>query len=365
VSSVELASSTTSASEVHKRAGAGYRRTTVVAAQCRLMLRELSARGLPHERPLAALGIHHAESSDLREFISAAQFEAFLRVAEQLSADPNIGLHAGRNARHEDLDLLGLLLRGSRDVQSAWALFLRYRGTVPHALDLDIVVDDNVLVCRRVMPGVRASRTLSEYFLSRTMTVAELMLGPVEPFEVRMMHAEPLDTQLHHKLLGPRLRFREPEDAIVFPVSILSRPMLHPDPVTTAVLRRHFDSLPGAGVAFPPDLIAYLRRAIQDELQRGRATMTEIAGRLKLSERTLRRQLRELGTSFQHVLDEVRRDEALRELQASRYVVNELSVRLGFAGRAAFYRAFRRWTGMSPAEYRAQRDEQLLHGAAS
>jgi AraC-like DNA-binding protein len=119
------------------------------------------------------------------------------------------------------------------------------------------------------------------------------------------------------------------------------------------VLARHFASLPNAGDA-SVDLITHVRGAIQEELRHGRATMSEISSRLKLTDRTLRRQLSELGTSFQHLLDEVRRDEAIRQLQQSRYVVDELSVRLGFGGRAAFYRAFRRWTGMTLADYRAQ-----------
>jgi AraC-like DNA-binding protein len=352
-------------SEIRKRTRTGYRKTTIIAAQCRLMLRALRARGVDPERQLAALGIRYSEPDDLREFISAAQFEAFLRMAEELSGDPGIGLDAGQRLRHEDLDLLGLLLRSSPDVGTAQSYFQRYRGAVPHAFDMDISADESVLVCRRVMPGVRPSRVLSEYFLARVATLTRLMLGAVEPLEVRMMHPEPRDIREHQRVLGERLRFREPEDALVFPASLLARPMLHGDAVTTAVLLRYFASLPDAGVSAEQDLISYVRRAIHEELQHGRATMNEIAGRLKLTERTLRRQLSELGTSFQDVLDEVRRDEAIRHLQESRYVVGELSLRLGFGGRAAFYRAFRRWTGMSLAEYRAQHLSQRGHAGSA
>jgi AraC-like DNA-binding protein len=341
-------------SEIQKRSRTGYRKTTIIAAQCRLILRALRARGIDPDRQLAVLGIRYSEPDDLREFISATQFEAFLRMAEELSGDPSIGLDAGQRLRHEDLDLLGLLLRGSPDVRSAQAYFQQYRGAVPHAFDMDLSTDESLLVCRRVMSGVHPSRVLSEYFLARAATLIRLLVGAVEPLEVRMMHAEPADIREHQRVLGERLRFREPEDALVFPASLLARPMLHRDPVTRAVLLRYFASLPAAGAPAEQDLISYVRRAIHEELQHGRATMNEIAGRLKLTERTLRRQLSELGTSFQDVLDEVRRDEAIRQLQESRYVVGELSLRLGFGGRAAFYRAFRRWTGISLAAYRAQ-----------
>lgn len=85
--------------------------------------------------------------------------------------------------------------------------------------------------------------------------------------------------------------------------------------------------------------------------------MPEVARRLQISERTLRRHLDELNTSFQTLLDEVRRDRALQYMRESHYSAPELSARLGFNGPPAFYRAFRRWTGTSWSAYRGE------HGA--
>jgi AraC-like DNA-binding protein len=352
-SSMRLSKSSLRHGQFVERANAGYRRVTVIAKQCRLMIRELRARGLDLDHALAELGICYSEADDLQQFVSAAQFEAFLRVAETLSGQAAIGLYAGQRLESADLDLLGLLLRSSHDMQAAHSYFRQYRAAAPDALDLDISEEGDLLAFRRITPGIRPSRTLSEYFLARVSSLVRLLLGAVEPLEVRLMHSKPSDIREHRRLLGERLLFAQSEDAIIFPASILTRPMLHCDPVAEAVLLRHFASLPDAGMAHA-DLVSCVRWAIQEELKHGRATMGEIAARLKLTERTLRRQLSELGVGFQQVLDEVRRDQAVRHLQASRYPVGELSLRLGFAGRAAFYRAFKRWTGMSLSEYRTQ-----------
>ena len=96
------------------------------------------------------------------------------------------------------------------------------------------------------------------------------------------------------------------------------------------------------------------RQVIGAQLALGRATMQDVTTRLALSERTFRRQLRARGTSFQELLDQVRRELALHYLRGASCSATELSRRLGFNGASAFYRAFRRWTGCSLPEYRAE-----------
>jgi AraC-like DNA-binding protein len=71
-----------------------------------------------------------------------------------------------------------------------------------------------------------------------------------------------------------------------------------------------------------------------------------------MSTRTLHRRLYEEGTSFVDLLDETRRELAAGYIRRSDYSVGEVAYLLGFAETSSFNRAFRRWTGMSPSEYR-------------
>jgi AraC-like DNA-binding protein len=219
-------------------------------------------------------------------------------------------------------------------------------------LDIDLSLEGEQLVCRRVLQGLTPSRLVSDYFHARAARLLALMAGPIEPLEVRLMHREPSDLREYRRLLGERLRFRAAEDALLLPASVLARSAPQPDAAMAGVLVQHLASLPeldgGTG-----DLVTRVRRSIQEELREGRATMQEISERLQINERTMRRRLSELGASFQQLLDEVRRVVAIRSLHEPRCSVSELSRRLGFCGPAAFYRAFRRWTGQSLSEYRA------------
>jgi AraC-like DNA-binding protein len=324
------------------------------ATHCRMFLRELRARGINPQRQLALLGISNSEHDEVACSISVAQFSAFLRLVEQLSGDPDIGLHAGQQIRTQDVDLIELLIRSTPDACSLYENYAQSGGTIQQALDLEVALFGRMLICRRSMPGVPASRTLSDYFLARTITLMRQVLGPVEPLEVRLTYARPPAISEQTRLLGTRLRFGEREDALLFPVETLFCGVPNRDPVTAEILLGHLKELSEARASCASDLAERTRQVISAQLQHGQATVREVAVQLKLSERTFRRRLGLHGTSFQGLLDEVRREQALYYLCSTSCTASEVSGRLGFNGAPAFYRAFRRWTGFSLREYRAE-----------
>jgi AraC-like DNA-binding protein len=94
-----------------------------------------------------------------------------------------------------------------------------------------------------------------------------------------------------------------------------------------------------------------VRAQLNDE-QGGFRDLEEVAKRLGMSTRTLKRRLADQGTTFSHVLDELRRQRALLLLANRELSINEIAGRLGYTEAANFTRAFRRWTGRTPAAYR-------------
>lgn len=335
----------------------GLRSEALTASCCRPFLHELRARGIDYRRPLALLGIRDPDEHGPSQFLSPAQVSAFLALAEELSRDPAIGLYAGARVQLSDMGLFGLLLRSSANGQSAYSHYSAFRGTLESMVNAEISILEGVVVCRRSERGLEPSRVLSEYFAASTIGCTRQLQGAVEPVEVRLMHPAPSDTREHVRLLGRRLRFNERDDAVVFSSEVLARVMLHRDALAAEVLARHMAQLPNVAEPHAGDLIAQTRRLIANGLSRNQTTMPEVAELLQMRERTLRRKLQELGTSFQTLLDEVRRDRALHYMRESRYSTPELSTQLGFNGPAAFYRAFRRWTGSSWSKYRDEHME--------
>ncbi len=100
------------------------------------------------------------------------------------------------------------------------------------------------------------------------------------------------------------------------------------------------------------DLVERVRHAIQLHMARGRIGEEQIAGPMKISPRHLRRLLRQHNTTYEQLLDEVRRETALQLLAEERASLTSIAYELGFHDPSSFTRAFRRWTGYSPSDFR-------------
>jgi AraC-like DNA-binding protein len=137
----------------------------------------------------------------------------------------------------------------------------------------------------------------------------------------------------------------------------LDTPTLAPDSALAQSADRHLrrlhDELPQIET-----FAERVRRVILEELRLGEPTLGRLAARLRMSERALQRRLGNEGASVQALLDEVRRELSLRQLAESNQSIAEISYDLGFAEVRAFHRAFKRWTGSTPATYRKE------HGAS-
>lgn len=160
------------------------------------------------------------------------------------------------------------------------------------------------------------------------------------------------------RVLGAEeLRFAQPVDLLEFRRELLEEALREPDPTLLAMLRSHAASSlerVKEPTAEQPSGAATL--ALRAELERvGLVTqpdLARLARSLGQSERSLQRRLSEEGTSFKKLLDDLRRDQALRFLADERQSVTDVSFLLGFGEVSAFSRAFRRWTGESPAGWR-------------
>jgi len=142
-----------------------------------------------------------------------------------------------------------------------------------------------------------------------------------------------------------------PESALIFTFDANQVPLPTSDPALLEILKRHADHLLAK---LPPsdDFIARVRQLIAQELTGGDPSADHLATRLGMSSRTLRRRLEERGTGHKALLDEIRRELAMRHLGEERLEIGEVAFLLGYSEASAFHRAFKRWTGSTPVDYR-------------
>lgn len=148
------------------------------------------------------------------------------------------------------------------------------------------------------------------------------------------------------------MRFGRPSHRLVFDAAILDLPLVTADPAAMQLLRAQCDR-ELAALADTGGFAGHVRAAIA----RGPGAfrpLEDVARALRVSTRTLKRRLAEQGTSFSEVLDEVRRQRALLLLDDRRLGLGDVADRLGYSDVANFTRAFRRWTGRTPAAFRGR-----------
>ncbi|MFA5678046.1 MAG: helix-turn-helix domain-containing protein [Pseudomonas sp.] len=112
------------------------------------------------------------------------------------------------------------------------------------------------------------------------------------------------------------------------------------------------------------DIVEKARHAIQQGMSRGVLGEEQIAEPMNISTRHLRRLLGQHGTSYERLVDEVRRDAALRLMADSASSLTRIAYELGFQDPSSFTRAFRRWTGFSPSDFRRRQAQLVSHGAS-
>lgn len=152
---------------------------------------------------------------------------------------------------------------------------------------------------------------------------------------------------------GGPVSFGASEDALILSHNVLDLPL----PEGTPELAEHFENYAAALVQrIQPQasLVDSVRYALAEGLLNGQTSENEIACQLAMTSRTLHRHLADAGTSFRELLTNLRQQRAQSLLQDSRISIAEVAYLVGYAEPSSFYRAFRRWTGLTPIEWRKQ-----------
>ena len=157
-----------------------------------------------------------------------------------------------------------------------------------------------------------------------------------------------------NRFMGCDVAFGADADEIAFPGTIKQLPVGAADPYLNKLLVKYCEELhsnrdPGRGT-----LRASLENAIAPLLPHGTARADEAARRLGLSRRTLARRLASEGLTFEGVLSELKADLAKRYLREEALAISQIAWLVGYREVSAFTHAFKRWTGKTPAEVRAQ-----------
>jgi AraC-like DNA-binding protein len=280
-----------------------------------------------------------------------------MRAGQELCNDPALALHFGESTfAHAGI---GCVISGFAETGAdSFALFNRYSR-----LNVEVEGGDRFVLAPSAgqlwMVDTRENPNdfpeLTELTFACLVCASRQALGEVQFIKaVHMTHAEPAYRAEYDRIFQMPLVFDSDKNALLTDNAWLTHRNTPSSPYVLGVLSAHAETLLES-LESSKSTRGLVERLLMPILSAGNASVDVIAGKLGLSRQTLFRKLRAEDTTFQKVLDELRRKLALHYLSGEKTSVNETARLLGFSDPAAFSRAFKRWTGVSPRGMQASK----------
>lgn len=267
----------------------------------------------------------------------------------------HFGLLVGQRNGLNHLGMVGLLVKYSADVGTALRSLVRHYHLRARGAVLTLAQDrDTTSLGFEIYQGQSdATDQIVDGALAFEFNILRALCGPGwVPIEVHFAHREPADIGPFRRFFQCPLSFDAGQNVVVFDATWLNRRLPTDDPALRGLLLKQIDMLEAEhGSNLPAQVSSVLRTA----LLTGHAKAEQIAALFSMHSRTLARHLDASGTRFQVLVDEVRFEIARQMLEGSATDIAQIAEALGYADPSAFTRAFRRWSGTTPSQWRAQK----------
>jgi AraC-like DNA-binding protein len=295
--------------------------------------------------------------------LSMEEADTWLSTQAVRTSDPDIGLHFGCSPRAvEAYGLLGLIARSATTFGSGLTLAHKFSrlfgaGEFPfHRTDAGIFLPEPVVRHSLELRHLYEAQFASTVYGLRVVTGAA-----IDAIAIAFPHAKPESIESHRRVFpGTMLSFGAAEPGILLPHSSWDLPMRHADEVVLrflhALAEQELAKLPAPSA----DFIARVRQLLSQEMASARPTPTlrRVARLLAVSERTLQRRLQHEHLAFRQMVDDTRREFALRLLRKERDLsLDSLCARIGLADTRSLRRAVKRWTGQSVSALRLAKNQ--------
>lgn len=327
---------------------------SVLSVSSRALLDACVRFGLDTGEILQAARLDPITLQDPDARISIEQVDAIWQKAYELSGDPCLALHAVEILPFGAYRVIDFLASSAPTVGEALAKVSDYFPLINRVVSLPYVVG-----ARHVTFAVEAptrpsaiTRPYAEYTLAAVFLRTRLATHqPYSLMRVEFSHPPPGDIREHERIFECPVAFGAETCQMVIGRDAWDTPRQGSDPTLFSVLDTHarmlLDQLPST-----VDIVGRVREAIEAQLRGGNPGLESVAKQLAMSPRTLQRRLREERAAFNDVL-ETMRFRAAKAYLAQRDIAGvEIAYLLGFAEQSSFNRAFKRWSGLTPTEYR-------------
>lgn len=304
------------------------------------------------------LGAHGIDPRSIESVDHYVRYEAAAAVlghAARVLEAPDFGLRLGGRQGIGSLGPLGVILRNSETVGDAVHGVCRFiRNLAPaDTAHLSQASGSAVFTYSTILSNDCDRRQMMEKAQALALHALRVMVGPAfTPRRVTFEHDRLASVATYLEVFGCAVEFGQDRNAIYLAPSDLSRPLVDRDATALALAEDYLSRIrPEVAIA------EHVRDVTRRLLLVGQATLPQVSRAVLVHERTLQRELAAQATSFEEILDELRRAMAW-ELAATGMQASQISRALGYAEQSSFTRACRRWFNESPRALLARRRGQ-------
>lgn len=316
-------------------------------AQC------LRMKGFDPIEILTQVGIDAAKLANPDWRIPQAQYNQLMAHCVEVTADEAFGLEAAQQAQPQVLHGLGLAWLASDTVYDGLKRLVRFGKLMTTSVDLRLFEEEDMVLMDfgRIPNADHYHPVNRDYAVGLVVRMSYLTLGDyLAPANVELDRPRPESPELWESLLSSRVCFDAGRTCLSWYLSDIVEPLITGDP---DLARANDEQTQAYLDGF---LATSTSREVVDKivehLPDGPPSQLQIAEALHVSNRTLQRKLKDEGTSFMDLLQNTRLQLAQKYLRHPNRSVVETAYLLGFSEPSTFSRAFKRWTGMAPADYR-------------
>jgi AraC-like DNA-binding protein len=283
--------------------------------------------------------------------ISFIAMGRLLQACVEATRCEHFGLLVGQGLNLQSLGIAGRLMRTAANLDFALG-------------DLALIqardADGAVCYLRRMeqflfvgyavyQPSVPAIDQIIDGAMALAVNAIRELVGQVI-VEVTFSHVQPVEIAAYRSFFGVPLVFDAEESTVVLPVEALSLAVRGRNDKERYTLQNLIQNRLRPR---HPDIVAQVARLLRSHVISGEVSLDEVAKILSLEPWSLHRRLKTHGTTFRRLLSETRYEVAGQLLRGTRMSVTQIGLALGYAETAAFTRAFRRWSGAAPSDWRA------------
>jgi AraC-like DNA-binding protein len=320
----------------------------------RLAIARLNSAGVPVAPLLRRVGLTPELIADPEERLGVRSQIALLDEAAIALKDDCIGLTLARDFDPREIGLLYYVMASSQTLGDALKRVARYSKVTNEALVVRYR-EGNSLIISLSYSGVprHSDRHQIEFCMFAVLRLCRVLTGQnLVPQHFSISHFRSGGTSEMTQFVGTKVEFGADRDEFTLNVDARELSLIHADPHLNDLLLKYCE----AALANRRDDVSQLRtrveNAISQLLPHGKVLLEDVARSVGMSERTLGRKLAEEGLNFTEILQQLRRDLAVRYLDDRTLHVSQIAWLLGFNEVSAFTHTFKRWTGKTPSQMR-------------